>query len=449
MKKIYILGLLFVFLHTTVTGQWSIMEMPKGRFYHGAVAVNGKLVIAGGFGNGLVATNSVNIYDIASETWSEATLSQARGFMGAVVHDGKAYFAGGGNYSGGVSDRIDVYDANEDEWTQLSLSQPRLGVGAAVAGDKLIFAGGSRIGSNFILQNTTDLVEIYDPDTGDWEYRSLSQPRSFMAIATAGDKIFFAGGNMDGNGFTNVVDIYDYVNDTWTVDTLSIPRSDISAVAAGDKVLFVGGISLVSDGYNLVDIYDLNTGDWSISYLPGGQRGGDMAKASFKGKAYFIGGSNYFLFDNWRNIWDQVSIYDPANDSWETETLMHSRVAAVAAVWEDQLFVCSGFNWSAGNLNSVEIYTDTATVMTSLSDPISRGVHLYPNPARDFLTLELPEGNVNCLEILDMEGRRRAFHSDVQGPQVTVRIEGLPNGTYFVRLWNEEQFESYRFVKME
>ena len=54
------------------------------------------------------------------------------------------------------------------------------------------------------LTNATDLVEIYTVSTGDWEQRALSQARAFMAVATVGDKVFFAGGTTNGDIVSNV-----------------------------------------------------------------------------------------------------------------------------------------------------------------------------------------------------------------------------------------------------
>jgi N-acetylneuraminic acid mutarotase len=450
MKKLYLFIVLIAGLFNTSIAQWDIIEMPLSRLHHSAVAVNGKVVIAGGFRNNLAPTTSVNIYDIATGAWSSVNLIEARGLMGAVVHGDKVYFAGGGDFYGGISDKIDVYDSKNDQWTTMELSLPRLGVGAAVVGDKLIFAGGAQYTASWTFINSTDLVEIYDVVTETWEYAALSHPRAFMAVATAGNKVFFAGGGGDGNVVSDVVDIYDAANNTWTVETLSSPRGDVSAVAVGDKVLFAAGNSLISDGYSVVDIYDLTTETWSIDYMPDQHRGGDMAEAVLKGKAYFIGGAPYIFNGTWGTVFKKVSIYDPVENSWSTDELTYPRVAVAATVWENQLFVCSGFNWNQGLLSSVEIFTDTTTVTAQVIAPvIPPTVLLYPNPARDLLTIELPATSSFHLEILDAQGHRLYFRTDVAGPIVTAPVGGLPAGVYLIRIWNEAGHSVHRFVRGE
>ena len=130
------------------------------------------------------------------------------------------------------------------------------------------------------------------------------------------------------------MDIYDAAADMWTTDTLSVARSDISAVAVDDKVLFAGGVSASNNGFTIVDIYDVPSGEWTTSHLPNQHRGGDMAEASFEEKAFFIGGAPYYLNGTWGSVWDKVSIYDPANESWSMDTLIHPRVAMAATVWK-------------------------------------------------------------------------------------------------------------------
>jgi hypothetical protein len=39
-------------------------------------------------------------------------------------------------------------------------------------------------------------VDIFDASANTWSKASLSEPRFYIAAATAGNKVFFAGGNL-------------------------------------------------------------------------------------------------------------------------------------------------------------------------------------------------------------------------------------------------------------
>ena len=102
MKNLNLLLLIIISFNYSGISQWGLLDvdMPTGRVHHSAVAVDGKIIVAGGYLSGLASTNSVNIYDIDSSEWTGANLEVSRGLMGAVVHEDKAYFAGGGSFFG-------------------------------------------------------------------------------------------------------------------------------------------------------------------------------------------------------------------------------------------------------------------------------------------------------------------------------------------------------------
>ena len=63
---------------------------------------------------------------------------------------------------------------------------------------------------------------------------TLSEPRAGMVVASAGNKILFAG------GYSTRVDIFDFAANTWSTAELSSPRRRIAAVAAGNKYFLQG-----------------------------------------------------------------------------------------------------------------------------------------------------------------------------------------------------------------
>jgi hypothetical protein len=61
-----------------------------------------------------------------------------------------------------------------------------------------------------------------------------------MAAVSVGNLILFAGG-IRGAFLSDVIDIYNVNTGKWSVAKLSYPRDAITAVAAGNKILFGGG----------------------------------------------------------------------------------------------------------------------------------------------------------------------------------------------------------------
>ncbi|MGI8583746.1 MAG: PKD domain-containing protein, partial [Chitinophagaceae bacterium] len=103
--------------------------------------------------------------------------------------------------------------------------------------------------------------------------RTLSKARAGMAVASAGNKIVFAGGQSNGctgswceDWGSSRVDIYDVSTNSWSIAELSAHRYGIAAIAVGNKIFFAGGEA--GDGannflYSNVDIYDVSTNTWS------------------------------------------------------------------------------------------------------------------------------------------------------------------------------------------
>lgn len=73
----------------------------------------------------------------------------------------------------------------------------------------------------------------------------LSIKRDNVAVLAAGNKIFFAGGNLETASdiipLSSRVDIYDVITKTWSTAELSEARCDIGAVVVGNKILFASG----------------------------------------------------------------------------------------------------------------------------------------------------------------------------------------------------------------
>jgi len=234
-----------------------------------------------------------------------------------------------------------------------SLSVARHRIAVASAGEKIFFAGGSSMNGGTHSDYAT--VDIFNTTTQTTTTTALSIPRADITAIAAGNKIFFAGGKAINNSNTFVyystVDIYDVVTGTWSVTNLSEPRGAIAAAAVGNKVLFAGG----SIDYDInfsgqpgistskVDIYDLNTQTWSTASLS--EPRDLISAATAQDKVYFAGGGT--LEPNSLGTSKRIDIYDEFTGSWTTDSLMVALNNMACISTGDKIFWAGGGVWPA------------------------------------------------------------------------------------------------------
>ncbi|MFK7771893.1 MAG: kelch repeat-containing protein [Saprospiraceae bacterium] len=221
------------------------------RILSSAVSVGNKVLFAGGFDityidftlSELIAFSRVDIYDVDTDTWITVELSEPRGGMAHAVLGNKAYFAGGYKGNGEASSRVDIYDASTDTWTTAELSEARAFYGGGVEADgKVYFAGG--LDAN---NNSSNQIDIYDPATDTWSVDQLSIPRmGVVAAATDGFIVFAGGGDGDSEQFfytnaSNIVDIYNIATGEWDVHFMTDSRINHTTVSSGNQVFILGG----------------------------------------------------------------------------------------------------------------------------------------------------------------------------------------------------------------
>jgi len=337
-------------VHTTDT-------LSQARHGLAATTVNHKAFFAGGYiGPGSNYSNVVDIYDADTGMWSNTTLSQARERLAATTVANKAIFAGGYYaFSGGYSSVVDIYDADTGMWSTTTLSQAREYLAATTVASKAIFAGGWN-------GSPTNAIDIYDANLGEpndpstWTTTTLSQARHDLAATTAGNKAIFAGGRTCGAGgscASNVVDIYDLETGLWSTTTLSQPREGLASTTVGNKAFFAGGNNIGGPN-NVVDIYDVNTGEWSTAFLS--QARLILAATTVGNKAFFAGGWN-------GSPTNAVDVYDAnlgePNDpnTWSTTTLSQARASLCATAVANKAMFAGGIYGSEMYSNVVDIFT--------------------------------------------------------------------------------------------
>jgi len=259
------------------------------------------------------------------------TLSQARIEMAVASAGNKIVFAGGWKGTQfSETTRIDIFDIATNTWSTAELTLcdggGRIWAAAATAGNKIFIAGGQNDGSS------CSNVDIYDVSTNTWTISNLSRAADGLAAAAVGDKVFFAGGNW-GIYAVSTVDIYNLTTNTWSTVSLSTPRNFITAVSANNKVYFTGGDLWTGQMSNVIDIYDNSTGTWSTSSLQTARA--YHAAIALNDVLYFAGGD---ISSNNPGYYTATCSVETLNTSTGARALMNLNTPAS---WQ---WVCSGQN---------------------------------------------------------------------------------------------------------
>jgi len=251
-----------------------------------------------------------------------------------------------------------------------TLSHTDNGVAVASAGNKILFAGGS------YGPMVSSRVDILDITTNTWTTAELSKARGYMTTAVLGNKIFFAGG-FDQTGFgSSRVDIYDVSTNLWTTTELSRGRYLMAGAAAGNKVLFAGGFqwaNVTNDPYpTIVDIYDVSTNTWSVQPL--GNRPPDaslgIAATVVGTKIYLAGAGNDWPGWDFGDISSTINIYDVSTNTWSISSLSEEKGFMAAIAVGNKTYWAGGKIWGQPSseylTNQVEI-RDMNTGTTSFA----------------------------------------------------------------------------------
>jgi len=289
-------------VYDEATDTWTKLTLSQPRTHIAATVVGPYALFAGGAVTNSTSTARVDVLDTQTMTWlPTVALSQARWAAAATTVGTKAIFAGGnsaGLFNPSPSIVIDIYDAslgtphNPIAWSTKTLSLSRALMTAVTAGNQAIFAGGVSAGA---FGDST--VDIYDDSTGAWTATALSQGRLIGAAGgcSVGPYAYFFGGQVSSVPFvlSDVVDIYDTQTGAWTNMNLSGPRGGVAAVALDDTIVVAGGavdaggVAVTTD---LVEVLDAGTSTFGPPMQLSLARV-DPAGVAVGGKAVFAGGN--------------------------------------------------------------------------------------------------------------------------------------------------------------
>jgi N-acetylneuraminic acid mutarotase len=268
-------------IFNNTTNQWfhSLLSVPRSHLT--GASAGDKVLFAGGtniasmipvYGSvPLEYYDVVDIYHGESLASDIGFLSEKRGYMASVSTGTKAYFIGGKTLEG-YSSKMDVYDAELNSWTVVEMPRVRGYSSAVVVSDKIYVCGGQNSDGNLTV------TDVYDIGTGQWSSIQTPHERPIATAVALGDRIFLAGGDGESN---NAVDIFNTVDGTWSSTGLSDSRSYIAGASATNKIIFFGGALSRN-----IDVYDELSDSWTLAKLSEGVTG--VAAASALDQCFFM-----------------------------------------------------------------------------------------------------------------------------------------------------------------
>lgn len=219
--------------------QWSVYDSNFPYKYERAVYNNGNIYF--------VATDSTQVYNLSSKSWDYSKQSMPEPRFGAAIaeYNGKIYTFGGKSentaYSTTATNTVNQYDLTTNTWTPVQNMQfNRFDPEAVVLNGKIYVFGGFSAD-----QRVVESVEEYDPTLGTWSSVSslpniLLQNCSLMAKSLNGKiYIFQTRSEQSGSVFE-----YDPINNTWTEkdsapSTISDIDENFGVEVAGNKIYVV------------------------------------------------------------------------------------------------------------------------------------------------------------------------------------------------------------------
>jgi hypothetical protein len=221
-----------------------------------------------------------------------------------------------------------------------TLSQARSDIAVASAGNKIVFAGGA----------ISSRVDIFDITTNSWTTAELSQGRKRIATAVLNKKIYFAGGitGETPRYFSSRVDIYDTETNTWTIANLESIDALMAGASAGNKVVFASGAT--------AHIYDALTDTWTTAPLSERPGEGYCCQGGVGGiAATVIGNTLYFAGGEGWDVHKAIDIYNTATNEWSASSLNEYKGFAAAIAIGSINYWAGGESFSSGYFLSNQV----------------------------------------------------------------------------------------------
>ncbi|ANE51296.1 Kelch repeat-containing protein [Flavisolibacter tropicus] len=221
-------------VYDAATNTWTVDSLSAPRYAIAAAAVGNKVFFAGGINSKGVSSTVVDIYDLSTRAWSVMQLSADRYNMSAIMLDNKIYFAGGSKLLYGWEDEesnsVDIYDQASNTWSRAALKRPMGSITGVAAANKIYWACGCNVEINDVQSRQSEEALLYRGS-------SWMSPLGQQAVIKDNKIIFFRHNTEPANEF----DIYDIATKEWLIGQVPIGVLGTSIISVGNTVYLAGG----------------------------------------------------------------------------------------------------------------------------------------------------------------------------------------------------------------
>ena len=321
-------------------------------------ALVGSLMYFWGGQNESGPVRGMDIFDLSTQTWIDGLEEAPDMIHAAQATNSKRIYSWSGENNGVIESGLSVLlpqAMNINLEAGVFSQEPAGGTSRVLAGgttynERLYFHGGAD-GSGV----ATDVLEIYEPATGDWSSGPSSIHSRLGHSMDSANELIFVWGGMDENGVElNELEIYDPQDQTWSrAPSGGTSRVHHASIQVGNSIYYWGG----SDGNDLLNSMDIYTVDPWFEGPSGGVARTAHGGVGYQGKIYFWGGQN-----SSGTVLDSLDIYDPQANSWTSGTPGGTRrFSHTSVVLEDRVYYWGGLgiNSTTENMNIVDVYDFT------------------------------------------------------------------------------------------
>lgn len=200
------------------------------------------------------------------------------------------------------------------------------------------------------LQSPVDVVEKYDPLTGQWcVVQPMKRKRRYVSAVTLNNRLYAIGG-YDSSSRLNSVECFDHLSSQWTVMTPMLQRRGLAgATTLAGKIYVAGGFDGTTR-HTSVECYDPTIDRWTIVGEMQAPREG-AGLTNLDGVLFCVGG-----YDG-NHVLNSIERYDPRTGQWSGLAPMTARRSGAGiVVLDNQVFAVGGYDGSQ-HLSSVECYS--------------------------------------------------------------------------------------------
>jgi len=368
----------------------------EGRLYLGAAAYKGKIYTFGGADVNGVVKDTVDVYDIATDTWTAgiAKLPKPTASISAVTYGDRIYLFGGSTSTADFAAEDfygDCYEFDPATVTftpKASMPNPRTRTSAAVFKNQIMVFGGSSAWGN---RNAM----VYDPATNSWSFRDVVVwERAYWFGTVANDMVFLMGGRNDEERITcTEANVYNDEWQTWvTATNMPLPRENAFVAAVGGKLYVMGGSDnkgnpeatptpLNSAFRGTVPstppTLDLTEIPEEVKVTIAWSKVAPMPTPRYYGAAVVVDNIIYVIggLESESLTGKVVEAYDPVANKWTTKaSLPEGRFNMPATACNGKIYIFGGVNTKLKIMDTVDVYDIATNTWTA-------GIAKLPKPA--------------------------------------------------------------------